>query len=231
MKKNILSVLLVLGLINISIAQDTVLRFKSKFKINPFSLIDWHNQAFTVAYERATKSNSIMPFTWQIEAGPIMANYSFPNDYYRGFKTRLELRYYTKQRNPYSNPEDRNHFFIGINTGYNRVWYKTTMSYNPTGNGSSWSGIHKLKEVSFVKQVNTVNMLLGFTNSINSKLMFELYGGLGTRRTNIKSKTPNYFMIGWLPDNQFDLSGYYTEAGKFNYMNVTGGMKFGFILN
>lgn len=226
MKKNILSVLLVLGLINISIAQDTVLRFKSKFKINPFSLIDWHNQSFTLAYERAINSKSLMPFSWQVEAGPIIANYSFPNEYYRGFKTRFELRYYTSTK-----PSDKSQFFIGVNTGYNRVWYKTTMSYSPTGNGSSWNGIHKLKEVIFAKQVNTVNLFLGFTKRINRRLMYEFYGGIGTRKTKIKSKNPDYYMLGWQPDNAFDLSGYYTMAGKFNYINFTGGIKFGFWLN
>ncbi|MFM9946002.1 MAG: hypothetical protein ACKVQB_12310 [Bacteroidia bacterium] len=221
--------ILILG--NIAKSQDTILKFKSVFKVNPFSLVDWHNQAFTIAYERVISHKSLMPFTWQIEAGPIILNYAFPNDFYRGFKTRFEIRYYSTQYAPKTKPGEHRQFFVGMNTGYNQVWYKTTMSYSPTGNGSSWSGIHKLKEVTFVKRVNTVNLLLGFIKPVNNRLIFEIFGGVGTRRTNIKSITKGYHMLGWQPDSQFDMSGYYTEAGKFNYINFTGGLKFGFKLN
>lgn len=217
-------ILLVFGAISVSKAQDTVLQYKSIFKINPFSLVDWHNQSFTLAYERVINSKSVLPFTWQLEAGPILSNYTFPNENYRGYKTRFEIRFYNRSTHI-------RQFFFGLNTGYNQVWYKTTMSYSPTGNGSSWSGIHRLKEVSFMKKINTVNFLIGYIKPVNKKLYVEFYGGVGTRKTNLKSQTKDYNMVGWQPDNQFDMSGYYTEAGKFNYPNFTGGIKFGFKIN
>lgn len=229
MKKLLLLGFVCLALNYSSHSIDKPLEKKNSFKINPFSLLDWHNQSITVAYERSFNFNGYSPFSWQLEGGAIMANYVFPNEKYNGLKARGDLRYNFK-------PQKKIQIFGAINAGYTYTNYSTIMTYNSQATSSSawsWNTIsaYRLKLVEFDKNVVTVNLILGFNRVINSKLIFETYAGLGTRKTKISSKTENYYMPGWTPIKYYDMRGYYIIPGKFNYPNFTAGMKFCFNLN
>ncbi|NUM32031.1 MAG: hypothetical protein HUU47_06875 [Bacteroidetes bacterium] len=213
----------------ITFCDDTPFEKKNSFKINPFSLLDWHNQAFTIAFERSFNYNGYSPFSWQIEGGAIMANYVFPNEHYTGIKARGDLRYNFKSKSKIQ-------FYGALNSGYTYTNYKTLMTYIESASGNStwtWSSIaaYRLKPVEFDKNVVTVNMILGFNRLINSKLYIDIYAGLGTRKTKITTPTENYYMPGWNPLNYYDMRGYYIVPGKFNYPNFTAGMKFCFIID
>lgn len=202
---------------------------KNTFKINPFSLLDWHNQAVTIAYERSFNFNNGSPFSWQLEAGAILANYVIPNENYTGIKFRGDIRYYF-------NPQKNYQFFTALNSGISYTNYSSLMTYYLTSSGRtiwSWNsiGAYKLKQVKFEKTAITINLILGLNKKINDKLYFEIYGGLGTRKTELVSKTPDFDMPGWTPVNNYDMKGYYLVPGKFNYINCTGGMKFCFVIN
>lgn len=227
MKKTLLILVLSFSIFN-SFGEKTPFSKKNSFKINPFSLLDWHNQAITFAYERSFKYESESPFSWQIEAGPILANYVIPNEHYRGIKARGDIRYYLK-------PQKKINVFAAINSGYSYANYSTMMTYYANSSGSwqwSWNriGAYKLKLVEFEKNVITVNLILGFDRKITENLSIEAYAGLGTRKTEISTKTLNYFMPGWTPVEYYDMSGFYVVPGKFNYANLTGGMKFCFAI-
>lgn len=213
----------------LTLADDTPFPSKNSFKINPFSLLDWHNQAFTIAYERSFNFKNESPFSWQLEVGAILANYVIPNENYTGIKCRGDLRYYFKPKESYQ-------FFTALNSGISYTNYSSLMTYYLTSSGRtiwSWNsiGAYKLKQVKFEKTAITVNLIVGLNKKINDKLYFEIYGGLGTRKTELVSTTPDFDMPGWSPINYYDMKGYYVVPGKFNYINCTGGMKFCFVIN
>jgi len=210
MKKQYILVVLLLAF-KIAGAQDTLQFNRIIFKVAPFSFLDKMSFPTTQAgFElRLSRSYSI-----DFSYGQVFGK-DFNNHSGTGFKTKFEVRKYTRHKQK---------TYVALEGFYNKIDHSASGMFENSEDSTTYQDDYFIKKI-----VWGINVKCGLETKLSKRFVFDCYFGIGIRVKDVEHfdrirPEDSFYQVDVLPVYVRD------HPGSYSTPNLTAGAKIGYII-